>query len=77
MARKVFVSGVLLEEDVMVFKELNFIAFYVFVSFSQQCKNIWYLPVGGASLISIYLVQFLTSPLIINQKQKLRSQKNN
>ena len=61
----------------MEFKELNFIAFYCFVSFSQQYKNIWYLPAGGVPLISIYLVQFLICPQIINQKQKLKSQKNN
>ena len=61
----------------MEFKEVNFIAFYFFVSFSQQCKNIWYLPAGGVPLISIYLVQVLICPQIINQKQKLKSQKNN
>ena len=77
MKRKVFVSQVPLEEHVMVFKELNFIAFHVFVSFSQQCKNIWYLPAGGVPLISINLVQFVICPQIINQKQKLKSQKNN
>ena len=32
---------------------------------------------GGVFLISIYLVKFLTFPQIINQKQKVKLQKNN
>ena len=35
------------------------------------------LPARDVSLISIYLVQFLICPQIINQKQRLKSQKNN
>ena len=48
-------------------KELNFIAFYVFVSSSWQCMKIWDLRAagkggggggGGVSLMSIYLLKF-------------------
>ena len=67
-------------------KELNFIAFYVFVSSSWQCMKIWDLRAagkgggggGGGRVLDVHLlIKILTFPQIINQKQKLKSQKNN
>ena len=65
-------------------KELNFIAFYVFVSSSWQCKKIWDLRAagkgggGGGRVLDLHLLsKILTFPQIINQKQRLKSQKYN
>ena len=45
----------------MIFKELNFIAFYFFVSFSQQCKNIWYVSSCRGRALYFHLLSTISN----------------